>query len=411
MNYQDSLKASDYGKPHVQFLNGICKPRPAKVEWAYFGAGSPGNNKTTGPKLTDKLHRALDNTFKKREINTPEEKQVIIMMFAAVFFSAACHIAQIFFFLFMGNPALVAINSFSICCYVACVALLNKKDTVFAGLIFTGEISVVAVLFTYFIGIDTFVFNYFFVILLIQMMIPYAGWKVRIPAIAMIMVLAFASLAVSQTYLPFTDITPIKTLYSVFNICVGLGSIISLVAVNNAVNKMISRSNKIKMDKYMEEAHLDTLTGLYNRRYAKIIFEGIHNDTEQRDTWCIAMLDIDDFKHINDNHGHESGDIVLQELARIIKSSLRKTDYVFRWGGEEFLMLLRDTDIDGSYRTLEKMRERIQKSEVTAGGRTIRMTVTIGLSRCFSDDIGHSIRLSDRNLYAGKTAGKNVVVM
>ena len=411
MNYQDSVKAPYYGKPHVRFLNGICTPRPAKVEWAYFSSGSAGNGKASGQKLTDRLYKALDSYFKKREINTPEEKQVIIMMYAAVAFSAACHIAQILFFLFMGNLAMVTINSFSICCYVACAALLSKNDTVFAGLIFTCEISVVAVLFTYFIGIDSFVFNYFFIILLIQMMIPYAGWKVRAPAIAMILVLAFASLAVSKTYLPFSDITPIKTVYSVFNICVGLGSIISLVAVNNFVNRMISRSNKIKMDKYMEEAHLDTLTGLYNRRYAQIIFEGIHKDTEQRDNWCIAMLDIDDFKHINDTHGHESGDVVLQELAKTIKMSLRKTDYVFRWGGEEFLMLLRDTDMEGSYRTLEKMRERIQKSEIAAGGKAIRLTVTIGLSRCFSDDIGHSIRLSDRNLYAGKTAGKNVVVM
>ena len=161
----------------------------------------------------------------------------------------------------------------------------------------------------------------------------------------------------------------------------------------------------------MDEAHLDVLTGLYNRRYAKMIFEEITNNAEQHDAWCVAMLDIDDFKRINDCYGHDFGDVVLNRLAETIKSSLRKTDYVFRWGGEEFLILLRNSDIDDSYRILDKMCAKIRENKIYIKDREIRLTVTIGLSKCFDGDIEQSIKVSDQKLYKGKCEGKDTVVM
>ena len=361
--------------------------------------------------IIEGVYNKTDSKLTKLGLNTPEEKHLFIILFAAILFSAACHVMQITFFLILGNLTLALINFLSICIYVVCLVLLNKKNTALSGVIFSVEVSVVAVLLAYLIGIDTFLFAYFFVILLIQMIIPYAGWKTRIPIMAGISVLVFISLFIGKTMLPVVDITPIKTVYSIFNIAVGISSIIAIIAVNNAVSKIILQFNKIKLDKYMDAAHVDSLTGLYNRRYAKLVFEEINSDAEQRDTWCIAMLDIDDFKHINDTYGHDSGDAVLREFARILKTSLRKTDYVFRWGGEEFLLLLRDTDISDSYYTLDKMRSRIQESDMNIAGKSIHATVTIGLSKCFSSDIDQSIKTSDRNLYKGKCIGKNIVVM
>ena len=361
--------------------------------------------------MIDGFLRKIDLKLTKLGLNTPEEKHLFIMLFVIIGFSAMCHVTQIMFFCILGTMLLVAVNAMSILIYVICTILLIKKKPAAAGILFSSEISLASLALAYLAGIGTFLVSYFLVVLLIQMIIPYAGWKIRIPMIAMIVMLSLACFAITEIYEPLIDITSIKTAYSVFNILVGSGSVISIVAVNNAVNKVVEQLNKIKLDKYMDEAHLDALTGLYNRRYAKIIFERIHNNTEQHNMWCVAMLDADNFKHINDTYGHEAGDIVLHELAEIIKASVRKTDYVFRWGGEEFLLLLRNAEINDSYSTLDKIRVRIQERKIKIDGRVINLTVTIGLSKCFSGDIGQSIKISDQNLYKGKCTGKNVVVM
>ena len=121
--------------------------------------------------------------------------------------------------------------------------------------------------------------------------------------------------------------------------------------------------------------------------------------------------DIDDFKLLNDKYGHDFGDIVLQQLAENIKQSVRKTDYVFRWGGEEFLILLKNFDIKDSYFILDRMRIAIQDNKIYGLGHNVNLTVTIGLSKCLSSDIEKSIKKSDQNLYKGKASGKNIVVM
>jgi len=344
-------------------------------------------------------------------VDTPEEKHVFITLTALVLCSALCHMMQILFFLYIGSALLVAINFVSVCVYVVCGALLVRKKLLAVGVLFSAEITLVGFVMAYLLGTDSYVFAYFYVILLVQMVIPYARWRVRLPIIVAILLFMAASFAIGILLEPVEDISKIKTMYSVFNLSVGANSIMAMVAVNNGVHYMIRQLNKIKLERYMDEAHLDALTGLYNRRYAKMIFDEIAADVEQHNAWCVAMLDIDDFKHINDAYGHDLGDEVLSRLSELIRSSLRKTDYVFRWGGEEFLLLLKNTDVRDSYYTLRKMCVKIQETEMNVKGQTIRLTVTIGLSKCTSGNIELCIKASDQNLYKGKCTGKNVVVM
>ena len=363
--------------------------------------------KTVFNKLIDRV----DSQLAKIGADTPEERNVLILLFVAILFSAVCHVLQIIFFVYLGSLTLAVVNFFSICIYAVCTVLLMKRKAGIAGILFSSEIAVVGVIITYMIGTSTFIFAYSFVVLLIQMIIPYAGWKIRIPIIFGIFVLMLTSFFIGNTLLPSVDITPIKTAYSIFNLLIGSTSAIAIIAVSNTVHKIILQLNKTKLEKYMDEAHLDALTGLYNRRYAAIIFEEIRNDIDQRDAWCVAMLDIDDFKQINDRHGHDFGDVVLQKLAETIKASLRKTDYVFRWGGEEFLILLRAFDINDAYLTLEKICAITRKNEMFDGENKVCVSVTIGLSKCYEGNIEKSISVSDQKLYKGKRAGKNIVVM
>ena len=357
-----------------------------------------------------KLVETMDSALTKYGGSTPEKKHLFIMLFGTILFSTLCHVLQVTIFLLWGSLLLAGINFLSICIYVVCIALLLKGKAAATGIVFSAEIALVAVVLTLMMGSDTFIFAYFFVLLLVQMIIPYAGWKIRIPVILAVIVLLFGAFASSVMNPPMIDITPMKIPYSVFNILLGAGSVVAIVASNNVVNKMVSQLQSVKLDQYMSKAHVDELTGLYNRRYAQIVFDEICGENDG-DNWCVAMLDIDDFKNVNDNYGHSAGDTVLREIAKTIKTSLRKTDYVFRWGGEEFLILLRNAGLQNSYHTLEKMRNNIQESEVKIEERAISLTVTIGLCEYDGGDIAQSVEISDKNLYHGKSTGKNVVVM
>ena len=359
----------------------------------------------------NKLTNDVESKLNKIGSNTPEEKHLIIILFVVIVFSAICHFIQIGFFAYLGSPILVAVNVFSIATYVVCIALLNKKKTAAAGILLSCEIGIVSASMIYLTVVDAFVLSYFLVLLLIQMVIPYAGWKVRIPIIGAILVLICVCSVMVNNHMPFVDIMAIKKAYSVFNILVSASGVIAIIAVDKAVSKMILQINKMKLNKYMDEAHIDALTLLYNRRYAKIVFEEIYSDADQHDEWCVAMLDIDDFKQINDRYGHDFGDVVLYKLAETIKASLRKTDYVFRWGGEEFLILLKNLDIKDSYVILERMRIKIMENEIADKNQSTHLTVTIGLSKYDGGSIEESIKASDKNLYRGKSSGKNAVVM
>jgi diguanylate cyclase (GGDEF)-like protein len=155
----------------------------------------------------------------------------------------------------------------------------------------------------------------------------------------------------------------------------------------------------------------DDLTGIPNRRD---IMEKIRYETyrAQRNNRPIAFLlgDIDKFKSFNDTYGHDCGDGVLRTVAQAMRSMLRKHDYIARWGGEEFLVVLPETDLDGSHIVAERIRAKVESTEYQYGGKTLRVTITIGVAM-FDYRLGveRSISLADRALYLGKDNGRNRV--
>lgn len=159
-------------------------------------------------------------------------------------------------------------------------------------------------------------------------------------------------------------------------------------------------------------ARHDALTGLYNRRVLEeIIFNESERSRRTARGFGIAMADIDNFKKINDSYGHEAGDLVLKELATILKNSIRSTDTVGRWGGEEFLFVFTETSCQGAMIVIERIRHSVEKSIISYRGQQIRFTITIGLSYHKGDDGAREmIREADEALYQGKNSGKNRVV-
>ncbi len=155
----------------------------------------------------------------------------------------------------------------------------------------------------------------------------------------------------------------------------------------------------------------DPLTGLSNRRDVmdKIGYEK-EKMIRNRYGSCFILADIDHFKKINDARGHNFGDFILTQISAILTNGVRKQDLVCRWGGEEFLLFLPHTDLDGGHTAAEKLRKSIEDFPFPANGKKIRVTLTFGVATFDPlQEIEQSIKLADTRLYRGKANGRNRV--
>lgn len=159
----------------------------------------------------------------------------------------------------------------------------------------------------------------------------------------------------------------------------------------------------------------DDLTGLYNRRFFRD-YAGRELLKAQRhgDTFALLMIDVDEFKAVNDEYGHAVGDRMLVRLADILKEGIRESDLAARYGGEEFVLLLPETGLDNGRILAEKLQEQVERELAVDAepGRPARATVTIGVS-AFPDDgdtVDGILDSADRRMYSGKVQGRNQVV-
>lgn len=161
------------------------------------------------------------------------------------------------------------------------------------------------------------------------------------------------------------------------------------------------------IDRYKQLSYKDSLTGLYNRRYFYEILD-IELKRAKRENSSISLLfiDVDDFKKVNDTYGHKYGDHVLAKLAEILKNGIRDVDIISRWGGEEFIILLHDTDIDGSRIVAERLRIAVEKQKFQCD-----ITISIGVTATDGRiSIEKIVTLADDAMYQAKEQ-KNMVVV
>jgi diguanylate cyclase (GGDEF)-like protein len=160
-------------------------------------------------------------------------------------------------------------------------------------------------------------------------------------------------------------------------------------------------------------ANTDPLTNLINRR---VMTTRIEHEKELVDKggkpFSLIMVDVDNFKQINDIYGHDGGDFVLINLAHLISLCLRKTDMVSRWGGDEFLIMLPETAGLHGQMVAEKIKNRIAHTPFVYHEEDIPVTITLGVSQCDSfTGVDGTIRKADQALYQGKHGGKDQVVL
>jgi len=166
-------------------------------------------------------------------------------------------------------------------------------------------------------------------------------------------------------------------------------------------------------DKLEELAYTDPLTGLSNRRFfleeMKRVLEAAKRYNEPL---TVMILDVDNFKRINDEYGHDVGDMVLKKLADVIRNNIRSSDIAARWGGEEFVIALPKTDEKGALMVAERIRQEFKRSKVKINGEEVGTTVSIGVAS-FEEgyDLDRLIKEADEALYEAKRTGKDKVVI
>jgi two-component system cell cycle response regulator len=158
----------------------------------------------------------------------------------------------------------------------------------------------------------------------------------------------------------------------------------------------------------------DSLTGLYNRRFMEKQLSALANSAANRGKpLAILVIDVDYFKSINDNHGHDAGDRVLQELSARIKDGLRNLDLPCRTGGEEFIVVLPDTDNTVALRIGERLRKLVSLKPFNAGAKTGPMNITVSIGVASFEGINDTteslLKRADQALYQAKRDGRNRV--
>lgn len=159
----------------------------------------------------------------------------------------------------------------------------------------------------------------------------------------------------------------------------------------------------------LEQSHTDALTGAYNRGCIFGILEDIHANTPLLyATFTVIMIDLDHFKTVNDRFGHQAGDEVLVETVQIMKANLRKTDFLGRYGGEEFLIVMPDSTLDEGYRLAERIRTKIKDTRFYHD--SVDLTISGGIAQWDDSSISELIETADRLLYQAKKSGRNTIL-
>ncbi len=202
-----------------------------------------------------------------------------------------------------------------------------------------------------------------------------------------------------------------RIFFTYINIIIGLVlnfffSALFAVEVNSMQLRMETEQERLE-----DEASYDPLTHFLNRRSMNDRLTNTHRNAIINDEpYSLIMGDIDHFKNFNDSYGHDCGDFVLQNISKIITAQIRSKDSACRWGGEEFLILINDTQ-DAAIEVANRIRAAIEAYEFNYEGRALHVTITLGVSTYFSSSkVKTLIDIADKRLYRGKENGRNMVV-
>ena len=210
-----------------------------------------------------------------------------------------------------------------------------------------------------------------------------------------------------QNFISYDYSTPFRICIPISLAFVMVCSYVAEISRHNTHKRLVVASKKLQ-----NSALTDPLTEVFNRRALESHFGDMN---EKRPGLAFAMLDLDYFKKVNDSYGHDVGDQVLRHVVKLTRENIPSDAFLYRWGGEEFLLVLKAGDSDGFAKELNNLREKIENSPlVFQEGLNATIKVTVSIGGAYPDNeisIEERIRLADMHLYAAKEKGRNRVVV
>ncbi len=194
-----------------------------------------------------------------------------------------------------------------------------------------------------------------------------------------------------------------------FMIITGIGVILLIVAAILYISTYFIRDLQQAQDKLRQLALYDSLTLLYNRMSGiRLLQSEISRCKRQKGTLCIALIDLDHFKTINDTHGHQAGDEILKMFARLMHKAVREYDVACRYGGEEFLVIMPGASLDNAKQVLSRLQEKLRSTSLKRENAEVQVNFSAGISKLTPQDTVDSlIARADRLLYEAKNSGRD----
>lgn len=348
----------------------------------------------------------MANLFKAVEIENDNYRLFVALNYLC-YLGIIAHFLFIPLFYKLGIPELAIVNVFSVLAWIASF-LLNRAAFHFQAFVVVAIEAVIhAILATFFLGWDSGFYFYFFSTALYIFLNHNQSYRVMMTQASLIFA-GFIGLH-NYTHQPEFEVLLSANILSVLYI-MNLFVNFSAFGIQGYFFRKASIENEKKMELL---AITDPLTGLFNRRkMLELVENEVVRFQRSKEPFLMAIADIDNFKEFNDNHGHDCGDYVLQKVSSSLQETLRKQDVVSRWGGEEFLIMLPNTDLEGGRQAFEKLREAISNTQYEYANKTVSITITLGISRYDGHlDIDETIKQADEALYKGKAEGRNRTIV
>ncbi|CAE6913245.1 Diguanylate cyclase [Pseudomonas marincola] len=312
-------------------------------------------------------------------------------------------VAFFFIFLALGSPILAWVNVISVAMYVYAYRAFKQRRNRLAIMLIRTEVLVHACLGTLLVGWESG-FHYYLLMFIPALFVSMRARSAWI--LAACLWAYYVALDVIMWYVePLQPISTNALLgVHVFNLTV-VFLMFSYLALFYVITVTNAHKNLARM------ATTDSLTGLLNRRHVIALTEKeLARQHRRPSNLTLMLMDIDHFKQVNDQHGHDMGDRVLAAVSERLKCTIREQDFIGRWGGEEFLVVMPETDLAQANASAERIRQAIQELVIDSDQLQVRVTLSIGITQYQPEEmLSDAIARADHALYASKSAGRNRV--
>lgn len=319
---------------------------------------------------------------------------------------AAC--ADVMFmlvFLALGLPFLAWINVVSIGMYAAAYGLIGQRKNRPAVALMWSEVLLHSIACTLLLGWDCGA--HYFLLVFIPAIALSRSQRQALGALVFLLVV-YLGLDAATQIVPRSYVVPAPELAGLRALCITVVFVMFAYTGRYYFSQVTDAETRLR-----HLATIDPLSGLWNRRH---FLHVAHTETDRARRHglplAVALADIDHFKRVNDVHGHPAGDLVIRHVSELLRSQLRSSDVLGRWGGEEFILLLPSTDAAAAARMCDRLRVHVQDNPCTVDGVPLSVTLSFGVHPIDLDaGVERAVKLADEALYQAKQKGRNCTVL